>query len=235
MMKISASLLIATVGLAPAFALAAPIVRWDFNTDDGDGTTGTTLPSLGSGALSLVGGTLDGFTFGTGSGDPAPSPLNSAWTVRNLPPQGTLSGTAGLQGATSTVGMGDLTVSWVAKNQPSANKWFSLQYRTISGESFTEAAAFGIPASNAWTPYSFAIADPAAANNPDFAFRIVATFAPGTTAYAATEAGYNRDFGTDYDLLTVSGTPVPEPASFAALAFGALALARRKRRGPPRA
>jgi len=44
------------------------------------------------------------------------------------------------------------------------------------------------------------------------------------TAYAATDAGYNPTFGLQYDMLTVTGQPVPEPATTWMLAAGLIAV-----------
>jgi len=53
-------------------------------------------------------------------------------------------------------------------------------------------------------------------------------------AYEASEAGYNPDFGLQYDMLAVTGQPVPEPSTMLAIVAGVTAIAlllRLHRRG----
>src|SRR4051794_1055012 len=82
-------------------ANADTVVQWDFNTVDGNASTGTLTPSTGAGTVTLVGGTTAFFHFGNGSSDPTPSPDNSTYSVGNYPAQGQDSGTAGFQVDTS--------------------------------------------------------------------------------------------------------------------------------------
>jgi hypothetical protein len=205
---------------------AAALTQWDFNSDDGNAATGTLAPSLGAGSLALIGGATDLFTFGSPN-DPAAAPLDSSWSVGGYPAQGTASGTAGFESFLSTAGFHHISVSFDFRNQPSANKWFALQASADHGAVWNDVAVFGVSASDTWFTQSFDISSalPAADDNPQFGFRIVAVFAPSTSAYEASEAGYNPAFGLQYDLLTVNAEPVPEPAAPLMLAAGAAAMA----------
>ena len=77
----------------------------------------------------------------------------------------------------------------------------------------------------------------AADNQAALTLRVVAAFAPGTSAYAATNPGntYSTNGTMRFDMVTISGSvaAVPEPESYAMLLAGLAALAgvvRRKRR-----
>jgi hypothetical protein len=202
-------------------ANAAILSQWDFNDGDDHASTGTLVPAVGSGSLALVGGTTDLFTFGSDS-DPALGELDSSWSVGNYPAQGTGTGTAGFEGFVSTAGFQNLSIAFDFRNQPSANKWFALQATSDHGATWNDVETFGVAAVDTWFTQSFAIsaALPAADDNALFGFRVVAVFEPGTTSYAASNAGYNPTFGLQYDMLTVTGQPVPEPTTTWMLAAG---------------
>jgi len=216
-------------------AAGATLSQWNFNSDDGDAATGTLTAAIGSGSLVLVGGTTDLFTLGS-PGDPALPPLDSSWSVGGYPAQGTASGTAGFEGFVSTIGFQNLSISFDFRNQPSANKWFALQATADHGAVWNDVATFSVDTADTWFTQAFAISPALAAANDNamFGFRIVAVFAPATSAYEASEAGYNPDFGLQYDMVTVTGQPVPEPSTMLAIVAGVTAIAlllRLHRRG----
>jgi len=67
------------------------------------------------------------------------------------------------------------------------------------------------------------------ANNANFGFRIVSIFAPGTSAYAASNSGSTYAGGTlRYDMVTVTGV-IPAPGAVALLGLAGLAGTRRRR------
>lgn len=213
MKKLAAlTLLSATLALP---AMAAPLAHWNFNSDDDLVNTGTLNPAVGSGTLALVGGATSFFTSGSPN-DPATFPLDSAWSVGNYPAQGSGSGTAGLQGWVSTAGYADVVLSFDFKTQPSGNKWFALQASDNGGGSWLDLAVFDVPSADAWFTQTFNVSSllPSVNNNPNFGFRLVAVFEPSTSLYEASEAGYNGDFGLEYDQLSVQATAVPEPLSW---------------------
>lgn len=207
--------LAAFILLSIAFALpsrAEPLAHWNFNSDDGLVNTGSLTPAIGSGTLTLVGGATGFFTSGSPS-DPASFPLDSSWSVGSYPAQGSGSGTAGLEGFVSTLGQVDVIVSFDFKTQPSGNKWFAVQASDNGGSSWLEVEVFDVPAADTWFTRSFNVSSLFASvnNNSDFGFRVVSVFKPGTGLYEASEAGYNGDFGLQYDQLNVQATAVPEP------------------------
>ncbi|MFX7980977.1 hypothetical protein ABTK42_19300, partial [Acinetobacter baumannii] len=88
------------IALALGAAAALPsqalvVTQWNFNspTPDNNTATGTTVPSIGTGTASLVGGvTSPGFNSGVGSSDPAAAD-NSGWQTSNYPASGSGNGT----------------------------------------------------------------------------------------------------------------------------------------------
>lgn len=232
-MKKLAALLVLNTALALP-AMAVPLAQWDFNTDDGQVNTGSLAPVLGSGSLALVGGATSFFTSGSPN-DPAPFPLDSAWSVGSYPAQGSGSGTAGVEGWVSTAGHADVVLSFDFKTQPSGNKWFALQASDNGGGAWLDLAVFDVPAADAWFTQTFNVSSllPSVNNNSGFGFRLVAVFKPGTGVYEASEAGYNGDFGLEYDQLSVQATAVPEPTSLWLMLGGLLScgLALTKRQG----
>jgi len=202
---------------------ATTLAYWDFNSDDGQVSTGSLAPSDGAGTLTLIGGAEGLFTSGS-PGDPAGFPLDSGWSVGGFPAQGTAPGTAGLAGFVSAAGFKDIVLSFDYKTQPSGNKWFAVQATTDGGSAWADVATFDVAAADQWftTSIDLTAALPSLADQPGFGFRVVAIFEPGTLAYQAAEAGYNGDFGLVFDRLTVQATPVPEVGSMA-LALAGLA------------
>jgi len=222
------ALLSLTVG-----SFAAPITRWDFNTYDGQGTTGTLAPALGTGSIAAIGGVSSFFGFGSGSTDPAGASENSAWGNGNLPLQGTGSGTGGYEGHVSTAGYSSITVTFDIRTQFSSSKYYQLQYQTSAVGPWNSAGTFGVATEDHWETRTTNISslDAAANNNSQFGFRVVAVFKPGTSQYAGmsdTSGSYGR-FGILSDMVTVSGQVVPEPTSLVAMAFAGCMLIRRRK------
>lgn len=204
-------------------AQAAVLAEWRFNTDDGLVSTGTLAPDAGSGTLALVGGATGLFTSGSPL-DAAGFPLDSSWSVGGFPAQGTASGTRGFALALPTTGWSGVTLSFDYRNQPSANKWFAIQASSDGGATWADVQTFGVAAADTWSSLSISLSSvlPAVDDNAAFAARVVAVFEPGTTAYEASEAGYNGDFGLQIDRLQVSA--VPEPGSVAMVLAGLAAV-----------
>lgn len=216
-------------------AQANVITQWNFNTLDGNGSTGTLSPSIGAGTVAPIGGVSSFFGFASGSSDPEVNSEDSAWGIGNLPPQGTASGTAGMEGLVSTVGFQSIFLSVDVKTQFSSSKYYQVQYRLTNGGAWNAAATYGIVVEDVWEnqkTFDLSAINIGVENNAQFGFRIVAVFKPGTQQYAGMNdlPGSYGGFGTLNDMLTISGTPVPEPASFIAFGIGALGLAGFRRR-----
>jgi len=175
-------------------ARADVLAQWNFNGPSSTEVPGGTIapsPSHGDGIASLVGGVTSPASFSTGesnggSSDPAGGPPpNYAWQTTTYAAQGTGSGERGVQFAVSTVGHSDIVVRWDQRHSNTSSRFVQFQY-SIDGVTFTSD---GLPADgifeanlggDAW--YTARVVDlsgvSGVADNPDFAFRIVAVFAP---------------------------------------------------------
>ena len=225
-------LITALLILVPTAAHAVNLARFDFNTPDNNAATGTLVSTTGAGTLAALGGATTFFGFGTGSSDPELGANDSALGLGGFPAQGVGSGTVGLAGAVSTAGFNRVLLHLDQKNQPSSNKFYAVQVRTAPAGPFVDVATYGIAASDIWeNNKTFDVTNtvPAAANNANFAFRIAAVFEPGTAQYVASEAGYNGDIPTLFDMIIVEGLVIPEPSSGLMLVVGIAAFIRVRR------
>jgi hypothetical protein len=169
-------------------------------------------------------------------------------------------GTQGAMFTASTVGYNNITVSfdWYATNQGEAN--LQLAYTTdgttwhnvplsLSG-SDAGLALLNNSAStntvNGWyvmitggagqgwfTGLTATISDPAAANNPKFAVEIVNASTGADNTSASGTALNNNSGNWRFDNVSISGTAqasIPEPATFALLGTGLLALLAGRRK-----
>lgn len=212
-----------------AGANAVIISQWNF---EGDVLT----PSIGSGTFDVVGGPT--IEFVTGWDRATMSTGGRAVNTRGYPAQGTGSGTAGVEVRVSTVGFLNIVVDWDHRNSNTSSKWVQFQYST-DGSTFSSAGLvndglFGAIGGDTWDPMRTVDLSSIAgvANNPNFAFRVVAAFDPTLGQYVA--ANPNSSYaptGTQrFDNVTISGDVVPEPATLAAIAAGLGMLSARRRR-----
>jgi len=214
--NLAGSVTSSAASLTVLFTNPVVFAQWNFNsiTPDGNTTTGTTAPSVGSGTASMVGGvTANGTGFATGDTtlDPAGSTDNSAWNTTNYPASGN-NKTAGAQFAVSTAGIQNLTVSWSQRSSNTGGKYFRLQYSTNSGASFADFPV-AVTVTTVFTAFTNDLsALPGVNNNSNFVFRIVAEFqstatGSGNAAYVAANAGstYASTGATRFDMVSVSG------------------------------
>jgi hypothetical protein len=235
-----ATVLVAVLASASTAAQADTLVRFNFNsvTPDTSTTTGSQLPSEGAGTASLVGTTAT-FASGVGSSDPAATD-NTGWNTTGYAAASVGDKTKGVQFLVNTTGYTDVVFGYDLRHSNTSSKWEQVQY-TVNGTTFMDFTQFSVSVGDAWangrTVDFTGVAG--VANNANFGVRVLSTFAPSTTSYAASTSTSN--YGTAgtwrFDNVSVSGTAViasvPEPqgvvlglAGLAALGFAA----RRKKR-----
>lgn len=209
-------------------AQAIVVTEWNFNSNPADGntSTGTILPAIGTGTASLVGGVTATFASGDASGgssDPATGD-DSGWQTTNYAAQGAGNKTRGVEFKVSTVGWYGVSVEWDTRHSNTAARHQQFQYST-DGVNFVDfGAPFAATAGDTWfNNRSVDLSSILAVdNNPNFAFRLVSAFAPSTSAYAASNP--TSTYGTSgtwrFDMVTVNAAPVPEAETYALMLAG---------------
>lgn len=173
-----------TIVLFIAFGANAQntVVKWDFNNETLD-------PAVGTGTATNIGETT--YTFATGvNGSP-----DRAWNTATYPEQGTLSGTAGAEFMTSTVGFAKISLFYQHRASGTASRWAEIYYTTDAGANWTLLGdnAGGLAPNNTFYPFEFDLGEIAEAdNNPGFGLRIVSVFSP-----VAFDDGLGNSFGAD--------------------------------------
>jgi hypothetical protein len=211
-------LLILVAALALTHADAGVIARWDFNSPapDSDISTGTLLPSIGTGTAILQGSPTGSFALGDTAGDSAPASDNSGWQTEGYPSATNSNKTAGVRFDVSTVGWESITVSWAQRNSSTASRYVRLQF-TVDGSTFVDADLVEMTTNSVFCSQSVdlsAVSD--VADNPLFGFRIVTEFEStatglGTNAYVPTTAdSYSANGTVRFDMVTVSGTAISD-------------------------
>ena len=216
-------LVIAVTLLATSAAVQSQtLTQWNFNSVPPDAftTTGSVLPSVGSGTATLV-GTTSTFASGAGSTDPAAAD-NTGWNTTGYAAQGTGDRTRGVQFNVSTVGSNFIAVSWDQRLSNTAARSAQFQY-SLNGTAFTDFGVVfsGSPGDTWFNNRSLDLSSVAGVgNNANFAFRILAAFESATSAYTAATTGstYATTGTWRFDQVTV--TAVPEPGTYAMLSAG---------------
>ena len=199
-------------------ASAAVITKWTFNSNpDNAPNTGTATPEIGVGQISTIGGVNQTFAQGS-SNDNSPSGdfnNNSSYNTFNYPAFDSGNLTAGIQLAVDTTGYQDIVLSFEHRHAAGASRSFAIQYAS-DGVNYVNITGYDAGlASNVFHLRGHDFSDVAALDdNPNARFRIVAEFF-SQTAYHPAGGGPNYMSSADnrFDLVTISGTPIPEPAT----------------------
>ena len=220
-------------------AQAATLTQFNFNSvpHDDNPATGILTPNIGTGTVSLVGGTTGTPPFATaedggGSSDPLVGD-DSALNTTTYPAATASNKSAGVEFRVSTVGQQNVKVLFDQYFSATSSKFSQFQY-SLDGATFVDFGSQVVGAVNAWSDSNtFNLSSIAGANNnANFAFRIVSAFAPNTTGYAGTGGTYATDGQWRFDMATINAdaTPVPTPALLPGL-IGMGVAALRKRQG----
>ena len=232
MMKKLILTVLAMMALATASVHADVVTQWNFNNiTPGDISTAT--PTTGSGLLSLLGGVTHPNTGSTGSGSSDTAATNLAFQTTTYAAQGADNNQRGVQFLVSTVGFSGVTVSWDTRHSNTSSAFQRFLYTVDGGANWIDDnIVFQATGGDTWFNNRTADLSSVATvnNNPNFGFRLVATFDSATGSYAASNPASNYAGGTlRFDMVTVNG--IPEPGSFAVLAMVAgLAAFRRGKR-----
>lgn len=222
-------------------ANAADITQWNFNSvlADSSTSTGSLIPSIGSGVVSALNVTPS-FASGSsngGSSDPI-TVDNTGMGTTGYAAQGAENKLRGVQFNVSTFGFEDVVVSYDLRHSNTSSRYEQFQY-SLDGTNFTDLTLFDGNAGDTWfknrTVDLSAITG--ADNNASFAFRVVSAFAPTTSLYAASSASSSSYLSTGtwrFDYVTVKGTAiaaVPEPETYAMFlaGLGLLGFASRRK------
>ncbi|HEX8314629.1 MAG TPA: Ig-like domain-containing protein, partial [Flavisolibacter sp.] len=192
------------------------ITQWNFNSNppDANTATGSSSAYTGMGTLINIGGVTNTFNSGSangGSSDPAPAADNSGYQTTNYAAQGTGDKTTGIQVAVSTAGFTGVVVSYDLRHSNTSSRYELLQYTTdITAVTpvWVDAQLFDGNAGDTWFKNRTVDLSSITAlnNNPNAGFRIVATFVPSTSAYAASATTYAAGGTWRFDMVTVKGT-----------------------------
>ena len=199
--------------LTVVFVNPTVFAQWNFNSTppDASTSTGSTVPAVGSGTASLVGGATATFATGDTTADPAGTTDNTGWNTATYPAQGAGNLTRGIQFAVSTAGRQNIVVTWSSESPSTGSKYGRLQYST-NGIDFTNFPTAFINTTTFTLKTNNLSAIAGVNNNANFAFRLLSEFE--STAAGTANANYlpgdaTKVYGTAgsmrYDMVTVAG------------------------------
>ncbi len=224
MQKIIVTALV-SIGLSLGAFAATNITQWDFNSNPPDGlpSTGTLVPSTGTGTFTVIAPLTTVYNGATnapsGSSDPVGLNGNNSGLrlLGNWPASSsTISNkTVGVQMNINTVGYQNITLSWDQANSGSASKYYRVQYSVDNGTNWVDKdVVINSTADTLWinpiTNVSFA-AVAGANNNTNFGVRIVSEFestaiGSGTAGYVGVLNAYNvNNANLRLDMVTFRG------------------------------
>lgn len=162
------------------------IVVWDFEDQ-------TTQPAEGDGVMELVGGVVEASTaYPQGTGGSG----SYAYGTTGYPPQGTHSGTAGIQFTLSTLGFEDIHAGFAVRGSNTASKWAEFQYSIDQGTTWVTVQDNEGLFNNGWQGTYEILLPEETAQQEVLQFRIVTIFEPGTEEYQPIDSGNYRTSGT---------------------------------------
>lgn len=216
MKKFNLILLVLLTVLCQATLAQTTFVEWNFNSNppDGSNSTGSTMPFVGAGTFTTIGGVTQTFSSGTangGSSDPALTD-NTGLQTTTYAPQGTNNNSCGIQFQASTVGYQNIVLNYDLRHSNTSSRYELVQYTLdISATTpvWVDAATFDGNVGDFWFKNRTIDLSAVTAlnNNPNAAFRVVGTFAPSTSTYAAT--GASSSYATTgtwrFDMVEVKG------------------------------
>lgn len=223
------SMLVTAIAVVAATSHAATVALWDFNDSN-------TVPEIGTGSIALLGGvTNPGYNSGVGSSDPAASG-NLGFQTTTYAAQGTESGLRGVQFNASTVGFTNIRFQFDIRKSNTSSRFVEVFY-TLDGTNFTTLGTLDQNQGDTWFNNNFFDVSGVAgsANNANFGFKVVTVFDPNIVTagqYSASNPAstYAATGTLRYDMVTVLGDAVPEPATMTLLAGITLAAIARRRK-----
>ncbi|MBK7761894.1 MAG: choice-of-anchor I family protein [Bacteroidetes bacterium] len=194
-------------------------VEWNFNSNppDASNSTGSTMPSFGAGTFTTIGGITQAFSSGTangGSSDPALTD-NTGLQTTTFAAQGTNNNSCGIQFQASTLGYQNIILNYDLRHSNTSSRYEQVQYTldiTATTPVWVDATTFDGNVGDFW--FKNRTIDLSAVtslnNNPNAAFRVVSTFGPSTSVYAATGAAssYATSGTWRFDMVEIKGQAV---------------------------
>lgn len=175
------------------------ITRWTFNSNPPDASVGSgdSLPAIGNGVLTGIGGVSR--SYATGGGLDTTTADNSGLSLTGFPSGSANNKTAGLEIKISTVGFQDLKFSWSQRHSNTSGNTTVFQYCTdvtAANPAWIDHTTFRlIPDTNTALRFHNRSVNlnaiTALNNNPNAGFRIVLAVDSATGNYTATAAGSN--------------------------------------------